>query len=121
MKIIFHHRFYQVYSSDPAAARGRMEAMVNALEGKYDFIEPEPASERDLEQVHGSAHIQQIQRDPLVYEVGCLAAGGAILAAEMAFEGEPALVSFGRRAIMPVRIPAGGSVISTTWRSPSKN
>lgn len=90
MKVIFHHRFYQVYTADPAAARGRMEAMVDALEGKYDFIEPEPASERDLERVHGSAHIHQIQRDPLVYELGCLAAGGAILAAEMAFEGEPA-------------------------------
>lgn len=90
MKVIFHHRFYQVYTADPAAARGRMEAMVKALEGKYDFIEPEPASERDLERVHGKAHIQRIKAEPLVYELGCLAAGGAILAAETAFEGEPA-------------------------------
>jgi acetoin utilization deacetylase AcuC-like enzyme len=90
MKVIFHQRFYDVYTADPAAARGRMEAMVNALEGKYAFIEPEPASERDLERVHGRAHIQQIQREPLVYELGGLAAGGAMLAAETAFEGEPA-------------------------------
>lgn len=90
MKVIFHHRFYDVYTADPAAARGRMEAMVQALEGTYDFIEPEPASERDLERVHGKTHIQQIKREPRVYELGCLAAGGAILAAETAFAGEPA-------------------------------
>ena len=40
MKVIFHHRFYDVYTADPAAARGRMESMVSALQGQYDFIEP---------------------------------------------------------------------------------
>lgn len=90
MKVIFHQRFYDVYTADPAAARGRMESMVTALEGKFDFIAPEPASERDLERVHGRAHIQQVRRDPRVYEIGCLAAGGAILAAETAVAGEPA-------------------------------
>jgi acetoin utilization deacetylase AcuC-like enzyme len=90
MKVIFHKRFYEVYTSDPAAAQGRMEPMVKALEGKYDFIEPEPASERDLERVHGRAHIQHVKGDPLVHEIGCLAAGGAILAAELAFDGQPA-------------------------------
>jgi len=90
MKVVFHHRFYDVYTADPVAARGRMESMVTALEGQYDFIEPQPASERDLERVHGKAHIQRIKADPLVYELGGLAAGGAILAAETAFAGEPA-------------------------------
>ena len=32
MKVIFHPRFYEVYTSDPAAAPGRMEPMVKALE-----------------------------------------------------------------------------------------
>ena len=70
MKVIFHHRFYDVYTADPAAARGRMEAMVTALEGHYDFIEPQPASAADLERVHGKAHIQRIKAEPLVYELG---------------------------------------------------
>ncbi|MDS4068102.1 MAG: histone deacetylase family protein [Candidatus Competibacter sp.] len=90
MKVVFHTRFYDVYTADPAAARGRMESMVDALAGKFDFIEPAPASERDLERVHGKTHIQQVRREPLVYELGRLAAGGAILAAETACEGEPA-------------------------------
>jgi acetoin utilization deacetylase AcuC-like enzyme len=90
MKIIFHNRFYDVYTHDPAAAPGRMEPMVKALEKEFEFIEPEPASERDLERVHGKSHIQDVKRDPLVYEIGLLAAGGAIMTAEMAFEGQPA-------------------------------
>ncbi len=92
MKVIFHNRYFEVYTHDPAAAAGRMEAIVNVLKGKFEFVEPEPASERDLERVHGRQHIQSVKKDPLVYEVGLLAAGGAILAAEMAFEGQP---SFG--------------------------
>jgi len=90
MKVVFHDRFYEVYTSDPAAARGRMESMVKALEGKYSFVEPEPASERDLARVHGQAHIQQIRKDAPLYGIARLAAGGAIRAAETAFEGEPA-------------------------------
>jgi acetoin utilization deacetylase AcuC-like enzyme len=89
MKVIFHPRFYEVYTSDPAAAAGRMEPMVKALEKEFEFIEPKPASERDLEKVHGKSHIQSIRRDRQLYEVGTLAAGGAILAAELALEGQP--------------------------------
>jgi len=53
MKVIFHPRFYEVYTSDPAAGRGRMEAITKELKGEFDFIKPEPASEEDLERVHG--------------------------------------------------------------------
>ena len=63
MKVIFHPRFYEVYTSDPAAAPGRMEPMVKALEKEFEFIEPEPASERDLERVHGKSHIQYVKGD----------------------------------------------------------
>ena len=90
MKVIFHPRFYEVYTSDPAAAAGRMEPMVKALEKEFEFVEPEAASERDLGRVHGKSHIQFVKGEPQVYEVGALAAGGAILAAETAFEGHPA-------------------------------
>ncbi len=90
MKVIFHPRFYEVYTSDPAAAKGRMEAIVKMIEKDYEFLEPKPASERDIERVHGRQHIQSVKGEPQVYEVGLLAAGGAIQAAEIALEGEPA-------------------------------
>jgi acetoin utilization deacetylase AcuC-like enzyme len=90
MKVIFHPRFYEVYTSDPAAAPGRMEPIVKALEKDFEFVEPGQASDRDLERVHGKSHVQFVKGEPQVYEVGVLAAGGAILAAETAFEGQPA-------------------------------
>jgi acetoin utilization deacetylase AcuC-like enzyme len=90
MKVIFHPRFYEVYTSDPAAAKGRMEAITRELKGEFEFVEPGPASEQDLERVHGRQHIQNVKRNPLLYEIGLLAAGGAILSAETAFDGQPA-------------------------------
>ncbi len=90
MKVVFHKRFYEIYTSDPAAAAGRMEAIVKVLGKDFDFIEPQPATEKDLERVHGRQHIQSVKREPLVYEVGLLAAGGAILSAETACNEPPA-------------------------------
>ena len=64
--------------------------MVEAVEKEFEFVEPKAASEKDLRRVHGKNHIQFVKGEPQVYEVGVLAAGGAILAAETAFEGQPA-------------------------------
>lgn len=90
MKVIFHQRFYEAYTHDPAAAPGRMEAIVKELEKDFEFIQPDPASERDIERVHGRQHLQSVKGDSLVYEIGLLAAGGATLVGKMAFEGQPA-------------------------------
>lgn len=90
MKVIFHERFFEVYSTDPAAAPGRMEAIVRALRDLYPFVEAEGAEIRGLERVHGRTHIQSVKRDPSLFEVARLAAGGAIAAAATAFSGEPA-------------------------------
>jgi acetoin utilization deacetylase AcuC-like enzyme len=90
MKIIFHERFYEVYTGDPAAAAGRMEAIVKALGDDYQFISPPPALEKDLALVHTPDQIENIKRSKHIYEIGVLSAGGAILAAELAWEGKPA-------------------------------
>ncbi len=115
MKIIFHKAFYQVYTDDPAAVSGKMEAIVKELGGPFGFIETEPASMNDLERIHGNWHINFVKSNPLIYKVGCLAAGGAITAAEMAFLGQTLLHLSVLRVTMPARIPVGVSVISTTW------
>ena len=88
MKVIYHPLFTEVYSSDPAAKQGRMEAILSEIEGRYEFLAPEPASEEDLRRVHTKAHIDSIKRNPKLYEIACLAAGGAIKAAKLALEGQ---------------------------------
>lgn len=90
MKIVFHERFYEVYASDPAAAEGRMEAIVKALGADFEFLAPSPAAEQDLALVHTADQIERIRRSRHIYEVALLAAGGAILASRIAMEGEPA-------------------------------
>jgi acetoin utilization deacetylase AcuC-like enzyme len=92
MKIVFHPRYTEVYTSDPAASSGRIEAILRELEGRYDFIEPQAASEDDLRRVHTQYHIESIKRDKHIYDIACLAAGGAIKAVQLAVEGE---ASFG--------------------------
>ena len=59
MKVIFHPRFYEVYASDPAAAPGRMEPRVQALEKEFEFLETGPALDRDPERVHGKSYVQK--------------------------------------------------------------
>jgi acetoin utilization deacetylase AcuC-like enzyme len=88
MKIVFHPRFTEVYTSDPAANQGRIEAILKELEGAYDFVEPQAATENDLRRVHTRYHINAVKRDGYIYDIACLAAGAAISAAHLAMDGE---------------------------------
>ena len=85
MKVIFHEDFYQVYASDPAAAQGRMEAIVEVIGPAVDFITAKPASKQDILRVHEEPHVEHVKRDG-VFEVAALAAGGAIQAAELSLK-----------------------------------
>lgn len=83
MKVVFHEDFYQVYTSDPASAGGRMEAIVDAIKSHVVFIIAEPASEADIEIAHTKAHINHVRQIGL-YPISALAAGGAVQAATIA-------------------------------------
>jgi acetoin utilization deacetylase AcuC-like enzyme len=80
MKILFHNDFHQVYTSDPAAAAGRMQSILNVLSEDYEFLEPTPANEEDIAAIHTLPHIDYVKRIGL-YNISSLAAGGAIQAA----------------------------------------
>ena len=77
MKVIFHKDFYQVYTSDPAASAGRMEAIVEAISPQVDFVEGQPASEKQIVLAHEKSHIENVRQRGL-YEIAALAAGSAI-------------------------------------------
>ena len=105
MKVIFHKDFYGVYTSDPAAAAGRLEAIVGVIEPAVQFITAEPASESDIAAVHSPQHIDQV-RQMGVYAISALAAGGAIQAAQLA-QSEP---SFGL-----IRPPGHHASSGSSW------
>jgi len=92
MKIVFHKRYFNSsYERDPAAAPGRLEGIVEILsnEVEFEFIEPKTATREDILRAHTERHYSYINRDPLLFELASLAAGGAIIAAEEAYTGNP--------------------------------
>lgn len=92
MKIVFHERYFNSsYAMDPAAAPGRLKGIIELLSENtgYEFIKPEPAKEEDILRAHTERHYSYIKRDPLLLELSLLSAGGAILAADESFKGDP--------------------------------
>ncbi|MFP4348987.1 MAG: histone deacetylase family protein [Desulfococcaceae bacterium] len=82
MKVVFHPDFYSVYTGDPAAAAGRMEAIVEAVPAGTEWIEAIPADESYIAAAHTPRHIESVKKRGL-YEIAALAAGGAVQAAEI--------------------------------------
>jgi acetoin utilization deacetylase AcuC-like enzyme len=80
MKVVFHADFYDVYTDDPAAEPGRMEAIISVIEPHVEFVKAAPATEADIAAVHTAEHIERVRRFGL-YDIAALAAGGAIQAA----------------------------------------
>jgi len=88
--VVFHEKYFDVYSHDPASAEGRLDHARKTLRHDFEFEEPETAREDDLKLVHTQSHVEQIKRDIRLYEVASLSVGGAIRASEIALRGEPA-------------------------------
>jgi acetoin utilization deacetylase AcuC-like enzyme len=85
MIVYTHNDFLDTYTADPAAAQGRMEAILDAVRGRVTFDEALPAGYDDIRAVHTEAHIQTVIRKRL-YNISVLAAGGVIQAAETGME-----------------------------------
>ncbi len=79
------------YDDTPAGAPGRLESAVEILSRQpdYEFIEPKPATEEQLLRVHTSRHIEEVKQDTHLAKMAFLAAGGAVLAGELAVKGDP--------------------------------
>ncbi|MBN1832868.1 MAG: histone deacetylase family protein [Deltaproteobacteria bacterium] len=94
MKIVFHERYFNSgYSTDPAASEGRLDgimALIRSEPDQYEIMTPDRAGEADILRAHDKDHLEYIKRDLLLYEIAALAAGGAIMAAEAAYDGDPA-------------------------------
>jgi len=82
VKVIYHKDFLPSYTMDPAAAEGRIDAVLKEIQGRVTFIDAVAATEKDIAAVHTRSHIDMVRRDG-VYDIAALAAGGAIQSAEI--------------------------------------
>lgn len=80
MKVVTHDDFCEVYTKDPAASPGRIEAVFEAIRNEVTFEEALPAGWDDIEAVHTERHIQSVIRNRL-HKIALLAAGATLQAA----------------------------------------
>jgi acetoin utilization deacetylase AcuC-like enzyme len=89
MKVVYHPKYMEDYPTVSCECPERLSAILESLKG-YEIIAPEKITEKDLELIHGLAHIQRMKNNyPHVYEIATYSAGGAVKAAEISLN-EPA-------------------------------
>ena len=87
--IVYHPRYEEDYPTASVETPERVRVIREELNGKYEFITPMAASEEDIALVHTRPLLLEVKQDPLLFEVASLAVGGAMHAAQLAWEGIP--------------------------------
>jgi acetoin utilization deacetylase AcuC-like enzyme len=106
MKVITQEQFLQVYTSDPAAAPGRIEAILDAVRDEFPWEERGyPASYEDIAAVHTKPHVQRVIREGL-YNIAALAAGTAI---------EAAVIGMSEPCFAVIRPPGHHASADSSW------
>lgn len=80
MKVVFHEAFRPSYCLDPAAAEGRIDAVLDVIRDRVEFVEASPADYQDIAACHTKTHIDHVS-DLGLYDISALAAGAAIQSA----------------------------------------
>jgi acetoin utilization deacetylase AcuC-like enzyme len=80
MKVFTHGDFLSVYSRDPAAYPGRIEAILAAIKAEVEIEEAVQADEEDILAVHTKSHVERVKSEG-IYRIAALSAGAAIQAA----------------------------------------
>jgi len=80
MKVVYHEAFRSAYCLDPAAAVGRIDAVLDVIKDHVELVEASPADYQDIAACHTKTHIDYVSGVGL-YEISALAAGAAIQAA----------------------------------------
>jgi len=89
LKVIYHKLYLTDYPTASCETPDRVAAVMGVLEKHYPVIEPTPADENDILLVHTPSILRTVQMDPGLYGAAAMAAGGALLAAQLAYRGEP--------------------------------
>ena len=98
MKILFSSKCLEFEEPGHPESPSRVKACYEFLKKQFDFIEPEPCSDKDLLLVHDKRLVESVKNNafvsgdspnlPNIYNYARLAAGSAIKAMELALKNE---------------------------------
>jgi len=98
MKILFSKKCLEYWQYGHPESPERVGKTFELLKGKFEFLEPEPCSEKDLLSVHEKNYVEMIKKGeihdsdtpnlPDIFDYAKLSAGSAIKAMKIALEGE---------------------------------
>jgi acetoin utilization deacetylase AcuC-like enzyme len=93
LKVIYHSLCLTDYPTASCETPERVSSIMRVLREHYPIVEPSPATDEDVLLVHTSEILDVVKRDREIYAAAAMAAGGAIVAAELASRGEPAFAA----------------------------
>ncbi len=89
LKVIYHNLYLTDYATASCETPDRVSSIMAALKVHYQGLTPSTATDAEILMVHTESVLQSVKVDPTVYEAAAMAAGGAIMAAELACQGQP--------------------------------
>lgn len=89
LQVIYHDQYLTDYPTASCETPARVISIMEVLREHYPVLEPPPARQDDILLVHSQSILKSVRSDEDLYRAASLAAGGAILAADMACKGEP--------------------------------
>jgi acetoin utilization deacetylase AcuC-like enzyme len=105
--VIYHPLYLTDYLTASCETPERVAAIMSVLEKHYRTLEPTPASESDILMVHRPSILKAVQEQSDLYHAAAMAAGGAIMGAQLASKGQPTFAA--------VRPPGHHASPSSHW------
>ena len=88
-QVIYHRLYLTDYPTASCETPERVSSIMRVLKEHYPLLEPSRAADEDVLLVHTPSILNAVKRDPELYAAAAMAAGGAVLASELASRGEP--------------------------------
>lgn len=93
LQVIYHKLYLTDYPTASCETPDRVSSIMRVLREHYPVLTPSPAADEDVLLVHTPSILKDVKRDPELYAAAAMAAGGALLAGELASRGEPSFAA----------------------------
>lgn len=105
--VIYHPLYLTDYETASCETPDRVASIMSVLKKHYRVLEPSPASDAEILTVHSPRILKEVQEQADLYHAASMAAGGAIMAGQLAIKGQPAFAA--------VRPPGHHASPSSHW------